>query len=30
MHGGKRHRVALIGTIVSVELEVVWIAELIP
>ncbi|MEG1113140.1 MAG: hypothetical protein RSE65_20770 [Hafnia sp.] len=30
MNGGERHRVALIGTIVAVELEAVGIAELIP
>lgn len=30
MYGSKRHRVALIGPVVSVELEAVGVAELIP
>ena len=30
MNGGKRHRVALIGPVVAVELETIWITELIP
>ena len=30
MDCGKRHRVALVGPVVAVELETVWIAKLIP